>query len=101
MNAAQTTMTGILAERRDDILRLAARYGARNVRVFGSVARGDADPHSDLDLLVKMDPDRSLFDLGGLVMDLRDLLGVRVDVVSEGSLYGRFGDLVSREAKPL
>ena len=66
--------------RRDEILRIAAKYGARNLRIFGSVARGDAWDKSDLDLLVRFDPGRSLLDHGGLVMDLRDLLGMKVDV---------------------
>lgn len=88
----------VLHQKRDEIIGLAARHGARDIRIFGSVARGDATEVSDLDLLVRMDSDRSLFDLGGLVMDLRDMLGIRVDIVSEGSLYGRFGRIVSEEA---
>ena len=60
----------LLQEKREDILRIATRRGASNVRVFGSVARGDADPKSDIDLLVDLEPGRSLFDLGGLLMDL-------------------------------
>jgi predicted nucleotidyltransferase len=62
------------------------------------VARGDATESSDLDLLVRFEPGRSLFDHGGLLMDLRDLLGVDVDVVSEGALQGRFGQNVRNEA---
>jgi predicted nucleotidyltransferase len=86
---------------RDQIARIAARYGASDVRVFGSMARGDATEHSDLDLLVRFEPGRSLLDQGGLVMELRELLGIRVDVLSEGALSGRFGDVVRREAVPL
>ena len=63
-----------------DILRLTERYGATNVRVFGSVARGDARSGSDVDLLVEFEGDRSLLDLIGLELDLRDLLGSHVDV---------------------
>ena len=70
-------------------MRIAARYGDRNVRVFGSVARGDADEASDIDSLVEMDPARSLFDLGGLQLELEALLGWRVDVVSERGLKAR------------
>jgi hypothetical protein len=88
-------------QKRDAILAVAARHGAHDIRVFGSVARGDTTESSDLDLIVRLDPDRSLFDLGGLVMDLRDLLGIKVDIISEGSLYGRFGQIVSKEAIPL
>lgn len=88
----------ILQQKRGEIIGLATRHGAHDVRIFGSVARGDATESSDLDLVVRLDADRSLFDLGSLVMDLRDLLGIKVDVVSEGSLYGRFGQIVSKEA---
>jgi predicted nucleotidyltransferase len=90
-----------IRQRREAILEIARRYGAHDVRIFGSVARGDANESSDLDLLVRFDPDRSLFDQGGLVMDLRDLLGLKVEVVSEGALEGRFGEIVSGEAVPL
>jgi len=68
--------------RRAQILQLADRFGARNVRVFGSVARGDAGDASDLDLLVDLDPDRTLMDLGGLLMELQALLGQSVDVAT-------------------
>jgi predicted nucleotidyltransferase len=86
---------------RDAITRLAARHGAHDIRIFGSVARGDATEHSDLDLLVRFEPGRSLLDQGGLLMDLRDLLGIQVDIVSEGALTGRFGEIVRKEAVPL
>ena len=91
----------LLNERREDILRLAARHGVHNVRVFGSVARGDAGESSDLDLIVRFDPDRSLFDHGGLLMDLQELLGVKVDVISEAGMRERFRDHVMKEAIPL
>jgi uncharacterized protein len=87
--------------RRDEILAVAALYGASDVRLVGSVARGDADADSDVDLLVRLEPGRSLLDLGGLVMDLRRLLGVKVDVISEGALFGRFGQAIRSEALPL
>lgn len=87
--------------RRDDILSIAARHGARNVRVFGSVARGEARPDSDVDILVHMEPGRSLFDLGGLLYDLQILLGVDVDVVTEKGLRPRIRAQVIREAIPL
>lgn len=90
-----------LRRRRQAILDVARRYGAHDVRVFGSVARGDADESADLDIVVRFEPDRSLLDHGGLLMDLRDLLGMKVDVVSEGALKGRFGEVVRREAVPL
>ena len=79
----------IIAEKRDAILALAARYGASNVRIFGSVAEGKADESSDVDFLVDLEPGRSLFDLGGLLMDLQELLGRNVDVVTEAGLRDR------------
>ncbi len=90
-----------LRERREEILRVAAKRGARNLRVFGSVARGQADSESDVDFLVHMEPGRSLFDMGGLLTDLQELLGCRVDVVSDGGIRERIRDRVLREAVPL
>ncbi len=88
----------LLQEKREDILRIAAKRGAYNVRVFGSVARGEADSKSDIDILVDMEPGRSLFDLGGLLMDLQDLLGHDVDVVTERGLRERIRERVLKEA---
>ena len=90
-----------ILKRRDEIIALARRYGASQLRLFGSVARGDATETSDVDFLVRFESGRSLFDQGGLLMDLRQLLGVNVDVVSEGALTGRFGQIVRQEAVPL
>ena len=87
-----------LRQRRGEILELADRHGANDVRVFGSLARGTGKESSDVDFLVHLEASRSLFDLGALVMDLHDLLQMEVDVVSDGSLYGRFGQIVSAEA---
>jgi len=91
----------LLRAKREDILRLAARHGARNIRIFGSVARGDAGPDSDLDVLVDMEPGRSLFDMGGLLTDLQELLGCPVDIVTEKGLRERIRDRVLKEAVPL
>ncbi|NUQ37484.1 MAG: nucleotidyltransferase family protein [Caldilineales bacterium] len=91
----------LLQFRREEILRLAERHGARNVRVFGSVARGAARPDSDVDILVDMEPGRSLFDLGGLLFDLQTLLGVDVDIVTEKGLRQRIRAQVLQEAVPL
>jgi len=91
----------LIRQKREVILEIARRYGASDVRIFGSVARGDATDDSDLDILVRLEPGRSLLDQGGLLMDLRDLLGIKVDVITEGTLEGRFGQLVRREAVPL
>jgi len=90
-----------LEEKREAILAIARKYGAHDVHIFGSVARGDATADSDLDLLVRFEPDRSLFDHGGLIMDLQDLLGVKVDVISEGGIRDRFRQHVMKEVVPL
>lgn len=90
-----------LKQHRAEVLRIAAKYGATDLRVFGSVARGEADESSDIDLLVRMAPGRSLFDVGGLIMDLQDLLGRRIDVVTERGLRSRMRDRVLREAVPI
>lgn len=91
----------LLEAKKGEILRIAAKHGARNVRVFGSVARGEARPDSDVDFLVDMEPGRTLFDMGGLLMDLRDLLGLEVDVVTEHGLKPRIRERVLKEAELL
>jgi len=82
-------------------LRVAARHGARNVRLFGSVARGEAGEKSDIDLLVEFEPGRSLLDHAGLMVELEELLGRKVDVVSEQSLYWLIRRRILKEARPL
>ncbi len=91
----------LLRDKREEILRIAASHGARNVRIFGSVARGEADETSDIDFLVDMEPNRSLFDVGALLSDLRELLGRKVDVVSEKGIYWLLRRRILKEAKPL
>ena len=91
----------LLTSKREEILRAAARRGARNVRVFGSVARGEGGPDSDVDFLVELEPGRSLLDLGGLLMDLQGLLGRAVDVVTENALHWYIRDRILDEAVPL
>jgi len=91
----------LLEDKRLEIQRLATTHGVRNLRLFGSVARGTADEHSDIDLLVDVEPGRSLFDLGGFLSDLRYLLGRDVDVVTERSLRERIRSRVLEEAVPL
>lgn len=90
-----------LRARREEILELAKRHGAENVEVFGSVAREQADGRSDVDFLVDMKKGRSLFDMGALLMDLQDLLGCEVDIVTRKGLRERIRDRVIAEAKPL
>lgn len=90
-----------LRARRPELLAAAARRGARRVRVFGSVARGDSQPSSDVDFVVQFDAGRSLLDHGGLQMDWQELLGCRVDVVSERSLRDRMRQSVERDAVEL
>lgn len=90
-----------ITERRAEICRLAERYRAGDVRVFGSVARGENTEASDVDLLIKTRPGCSLFDLGGLLEDLQELLGCRVDLVTEDGLKPRLRERVLREAIPI
>lgn len=88
----------LLEGKREEVLRIAARYGARNVRIFGSAARGEAGPSSDLDFLVDMEEGRSLLDLTGLWQELERLLGRQVDVVEPEGLHWYIRDRVLKEA---
>ena len=100
-NGDMVTLDTLRAERREEILRLAGRRGAHSLRVFGSVARGEANENSDLDLLVAWEPGRSLLDHAGLVEDLQELLGIKVHVGTEKSLHWYVRDRILREATPL
>ena len=91
----------LLQTKRDEVVQVAARHGARNIRIFGSVARGDASELSDLDLLVDLEDGRSLLDHAALVLELRDLLGHKVDVVTSRGLRSRIRQRVFAEAIPL
>lgn len=91
----------ILGAKRKAVIEAAARHGARNVRVFGSVARGEARSDSDVDFLVDLEPGRSLLDHAALLLDLRALLGREVDIVTERGLTARIRDRVLREAVAL
>jgi uncharacterized protein len=97
----EMSLDELLHTKREDILSIAARYGAYNVRIFGSVTRGEADEQSDIDLLVNMDSGRSLLDLCGLLIDLEELLGHKVDVVTEKGLRDRIRERVLKEAVAL
>ncbi len=94
-------MDKLIEQRRDAILAIAERHGVTDVRIFGSMARGTAGEESDVDILVRPLPGTSLFDLGGLVMDVQELLGRHVDVVSERALHPAMREQVLREALPL
>ncbi len=95
------TLNQLLGDKRQDILRLAAQYGAHDVRVFGSLARGEARPDSDVDILITLEPERSLLDLIALKLDLEDLLGCKVDVVTEASVSPYIRPQVLRDAVAL
>ncbi len=94
-------LNNLLKSHREEILSIAAKHGARNVRIFGSVARGEAGENSDIDLLVELDQGRSLLDLAGLVVDLEELLERKVDVVTEQGLYWLLRRRILKEARPL
>jgi predicted nucleotidyltransferase len=91
----------MLREKRDEIQRVAAKHGARNVRVFGSVARGESQAYSDIDLLVDTGPETSSWFPAGLVLDLEEILGCKVEVVTEKGLSPYLKERVLREALPL
>lgn len=95
------TVEQLLKEKRQEILQVAAKHGARNVRVFGSVARGEADEQSDIDLVVEFDSGCSLLDHAALWLELQELLGCKVDVVSDRGIKPRIRDRVLKEAVPL
>ena len=86
---------------REEILKICAKHGAKNVRVFGSFARGEAGPDSNVDFLVDVGPKHSSFFPGGLLMDLQDLLGRRVNIVEPEALHSHIRDRVLKEAVPL
>ena len=88
----------VLKEKRREALRLAALHGAQNVRIFGSLARGEAGPGSDVDVLITLEPGRSLLDLIALKQDLEDLLGCKVDVVTEAAVSPYLRERVLKEA---
>jgi predicted nucleotidyltransferase len=87
--------------KRQEILSIAARHGAHNLRLFGSVARGEANPDSNVDILVEMEPGRSLLDHVALIQDLEDILGCKVDMVNEKALHWTIRDRVHQEVVPL
>jgi predicted nucleotidyltransferase len=101
MKACGHPVDEIIQAKREEILRVAAKHGASNVRIFGSVARREAGPASDVDFLVEMEAGRSLLDLSRLVLDLQDLLGRPVDVAEPEGLHWYIREQVLKEAVPL
>ncbi len=91
----------LIKAKRADILRIAARHAARNVRIFGSAARGEAGAESDRDFLVEMEPGRSLLDYVALWQDLEELLGCKVDVLTDGGISPYLQERIYAEAVPL
>ena len=94
-------MHPLIEQHRAEILAIAKRHGLRDVRVFGSMARGDAGDGSDVDLLVTLPPEKTGLALGGMLMDVQTLLNRRVDVLTENGLHPLMRDRVLREAEPL
>ena len=88
----------LIREKREEILRLAQRRGVSKLRIFGSAGREEAGPHSDFDFLVELEPGRTLIDLGGLQMDLQELLGRKVDLVEQAALHPMIRDRILAEA---
>ena len=91
----------LLQNKRDDIRRIATKHGAYNLRVFGSVARGEARPDSDIDLLIEKGPTTSSWFPAGLVLELEEILGRRIEIVTEKALNPYLRDRVLSEAIPL
>ncbi|TWI66058.1 hypothetical protein LZ24_02908 [Desulfobotulus alkaliphilus] len=91
----------LLKNKREEILRISRQHGAKNIRVFGSVARNQDGPDSDIDILVDLDQGRSLMDLGGMSIELETLLGQKVDIVTEKGLHWYLKEKIIREARPL
>lgn len=100
-NKEMVTLEALRTGLRESVLKLAEKHGARSVRVFGSVARGEAVENSDLDLLGEWAPGTTLLDHVGLVQDLEELLETRVHIATERSLHWYVRDRILREASPL
>jgi len=95
------SVSNIIKNRRNEILAIATRYGASNIRVFGSMAHGNESPESDIDIIVKMEKGRSLLDIIAIKQDIEELLGRKVDVVTEASISPYIRDNVLKEAVSL
>ena len=94
-------LVDVIHQKREEIIRLSAHHGATNIRVFGSVAKGEEGKESDIDILVDLEKGRSLLDLSGLLIDLQQLLGRKVDVVTEKGLHWYIRDKILKEAREI
>lgn len=92
------SVSNTINRRREEILDIARKFGAKNVRVFGSVARGEEGPESDIDIIVEMEKGSSLLDIIAIKQDIEELLGRKVDVVTEASISPYIRDEVLKEA---
>ena len=101
MKERMVTLETLRREKKAEILRLAEMHGCHNVRVFGSVATGENRPESDVDFLVDVESGRTIFDLAGFLGDVRELLGIEVDVVESRSIHPYIRDRVLAEAVSL
>lgn len=90
-----------IQQKKEEILAVARQYGIVNVRIFGSVARGDDNPQSDIDFLVDLEEGCTLFDLGGALVKLQDLLGRKVDIVTKNGLHWYLREKIMKEARSL
>ncbi len=95
------TLGDLLQSHKKELLKVAAKHGAINIRIFGSVARGDSKEASDIDFLVRMEKGRSLLDLVALWQDFEGLLGKKIDIVTEGGMSPYLKDKINKEAVPL
>lgn len=100
-NESGIDLHDLVFRKRQEILTIAKRRGAKNIRIFGSVSRHEARPDSDIDLLIDLEPERSLLDVGGLAMDLQQLLNHKVDIITEAGLRPRIRADVLKDARPL
>jgi len=101
MQRVKMSLKNALKQRRGEIIKIADRYGVHNIRIFGSVEKETEMPDSDVDFLVDLDKGRSLLDIGGMAIDLQQLLGRKVDIVTEKGLHWYIKEAILNEAKPL
>ena len=101
MQRVKMSLKNALKQRRGEIIKIADRYGVHNIRIFGSVEKETEMPDSDVDFLVDLDKGRSLLDIGGMAIDLQQLLGRKVDIVTEKGLHWYIKETMLNEAKPL